>query len=291
MEFISYAQNYEDVMLWRALRGIGVGFYIDVGANDPTVDSVTKAFYDRGWSGINIEPLPSHHSELEEFRPRDINLCCAAGRTEGALQIWDCDVRGWASASAEVIARHQLNGFSGRFCNVPMFALSQICNKYVQGDIHFMKIDVEGCEAEVLEGMDFSRFRPWILVVEATRPNSDEECHHVWEPFVVGHGCKPCYADGLNRWYVACEHAGLFASFSYPPNVFDKFVRYDFFRAQARAAAVQSELHKIKSSKMWNARVRTVSVVKKLLARMSSFLPVLGRTTRDRLSVEPLCLL
>ncbi|HZF37393.1 MAG TPA: FkbM family methyltransferase, partial [Blastocatellia bacterium] len=46
MSFISYAQNFEDVMLWRALKHIDRGFYIDVGANDPDLDSVTKAFYE-----------------------------------------------------------------------------------------------------------------------------------------------------------------------------------------------------------------------------------------------------
>jgi glycosyltransferase involved in cell wall biosynthesis len=54
--FVSYAQNFEDVMLWRALRSVERGFYIDVGANDPTLYSVTKAFHIRGWRGINIEP-------------------------------------------------------------------------------------------------------------------------------------------------------------------------------------------------------------------------------------------
>jgi hypothetical protein len=69
MSFISYAQNYEDVMLWRALKHVQHGFYIDVGANDPTDDSVTKAFYVRGWRGINVEPLKLHHQDLLEARP------------------------------------------------------------------------------------------------------------------------------------------------------------------------------------------------------------------------------
>lgn len=64
MSFISYAQNYEDVMLWRALKHIANGFYIDVGAAWPDKHSVTKAFYDRGWRGINIEPNPVHHASL-----------------------------------------------------------------------------------------------------------------------------------------------------------------------------------------------------------------------------------
>jgi len=63
MTFISYAQNMEDVMLYRALKNIHQGFYIDVGAGDPTIDSVAKAFYDMGWSGINIEPVEAYFRE------------------------------------------------------------------------------------------------------------------------------------------------------------------------------------------------------------------------------------
>src|SRR5688572_29493242 len=74
---ISYAQNFEDVILARTFRGISSGFYIDVGAWDPTVDSVTRHFYDSGWSGINIEPNPLFYERLVLERPRDINLNCA----------------------------------------------------------------------------------------------------------------------------------------------------------------------------------------------------------------------
>ena len=54
MTFVSYAQNFEDVMLHRALNHVVRGFYIDVGAADPEALSVTKAFYDNGWHGINV---------------------------------------------------------------------------------------------------------------------------------------------------------------------------------------------------------------------------------------------
>lgn len=60
MGIISYAQNFEDVMLWRALGHIEKGFYVDVGAGDPKLESVTKLFYDMGWNGINIEPYSKH---------------------------------------------------------------------------------------------------------------------------------------------------------------------------------------------------------------------------------------
>ena len=76
---ISYAQNREDILLWRALRDLRKGFYIDVGAEDPTQDSVTRAFYERGWQGINVEPVQGHFDKLCTERPRDLTLQVAIG--------------------------------------------------------------------------------------------------------------------------------------------------------------------------------------------------------------------
>jgi FkbM family methyltransferase len=84
MTFISYAQNFEDVMLWRALsHHVHKGFFIDVGAWSPDLHSVTKAFSERGWSGINIEPNPHFHSQLVEKRSSEINLRVAVGDRTG----------------------------------------------------------------------------------------------------------------------------------------------------------------------------------------------------------------
>jgi hypothetical protein len=62
--FVTYAQNFEDLMIWRAVHDVAAGFYIDVGAADPDEDSVTRAFYDRGWRGVNVEPSPDHFAAL-----------------------------------------------------------------------------------------------------------------------------------------------------------------------------------------------------------------------------------
>ncbi len=73
MTFISYAQNYEDVMLWRALKDVSNGFWIDIGAAHPREYSVTRAFSERGWCGVNVEPEPGYAAELRAERPRDVN--------------------------------------------------------------------------------------------------------------------------------------------------------------------------------------------------------------------------
>jgi len=212
-------------MLWRSLKHVKNGFYIDVGANDPVIDSVTQLFYEQGWSGINIEPLNSHWQALQKVRSRDINLQCAVGSFEGEIQFWECDVRGWATADDEVIAHHETNGHLGRYTQVRQTTLNQLWLEHVRLEVHFLKIDVEGAERSVLEGLDLQRFRPWILLLEATSPNTTTEVHSQWEHLLLDTNYQFVYADGLNRFYVAAEHQELIAAFKYPPNFFDHFVK------------------------------------------------------------------
>jgi hypothetical protein len=87
--------------------------------------------------------------------------------------------------------------------------------------IHFLKIDVEGLEADVLSGIDLESIRPWVIVVEATTPRSNEPTHEAWEHLITGHRYEFCLFDGLNRFYLAAEHADLTPKLSYPACVFD----------------------------------------------------------------------
>jgi FkbM family methyltransferase len=240
MSFISYAQNFEDVMLWRALKHVEHGFYIDVGANDPSVDSVTKAFYDRGWTGINIEPLNQHYEDLITHRPNDINLRIAAGSENGEIEIWECDVRGWATADPRAISAHSKTGHTGQYLTVPQRRLTEICEKHVTGEIHFLKIDVEGFEKTVIDGMDFSKYRPWILVIEATKPNSTEEVQDEWESDILTAKYTMCYTDGINRFYLANEHKDLHERFRHPPNVLDEYLSASQVNSEHKAQQAQT---------------------------------------------------
>ncbi|MEO6102745.1 MAG: FkbM family methyltransferase, partial [Pseudoxanthomonas sp.] len=224
MTFISYAQNNEDVMLARVFRGLDAGFYIDVGAQDPRIDSVTKVFYDRGWCGINMEPVEFWYQKLCHDRPRDINLCLAAGAVEDTVDFYEVVDTGLSTSSAEFARSYQAQGHRLIARTVQVRTLDAICSEHGVEVVHFLKIDAEGGEADVLRGIDLLRLRPWVILVEATEPNSPVSTHAQWESLVVDRGYSLVYNDGLNRFYLAEEHSTLADAFATPPNVFDDFV-------------------------------------------------------------------
>ncbi len=252
--FVSYAQNGEDVLLWRALGHVPEGRYVDVGAWDAVSDSVTKAFYDRGWRGVNVEPVPELAAALREARPGDV-VVQAAVTADGASELVlhrvvgtgaDDDVTGLSTVVDEIAGQHAGDGFVVEEVVVPTTTLAAVCDTDLVADtIHFLKIDVEGAEAEAVRSMDFARHRPWVVVVEATRPNSTEPTHEEWEGMLIAADYRFAIFDGLSRYYVAAERAELLEALSYPVCVFDRFVtareaQYGEELAAARAAHTEA---------------------------------------------------
>lgn len=221
MSFVSYAQNFEDVMLWRALLHVENGTYVDVGAQDPVVDSVSRAFFEHGWRGVHIEPVPFYADRLRKDRPGETVLQAALGENSGTLALKVIPGTGLSTAVEEHARRHHEAGFEAEEVHVPMLTLASALGMLAGSEVHWLKIDVEGFEEAVLKGWDSSVLRPWIMVIEATIPGSFETDYDRWEPIVLGAGYRFVYFDGLNRFYVADEHAELASAFAAPPNVFD----------------------------------------------------------------------
>lgn len=208
---IYYAQHQEDERLWCALSDIENGFYVDVGASYPEKDSVTKIFYDAGWHGINIEPSTEEYILLQTARPRDINIPMAAGAQPGIARFFKYP--GWGLIVPNPSIRQPLEdkGLPGEEIDVPVISLTTLLtyNPPPKGEIHFLKIDVEGSEHDVLTGMDFYRDRPWIIVVEATQPHTQIRTDHLWNQILFENGYEFVLFDGLNSFYVRHESSDL----------------------------------------------------------------------------------
>jgi FkbM family methyltransferase len=246
---VSYAQNHEDILLDRAFARGRPGFYIDVGAHEPVNYSVTKHFYDLGWHGINVEPSTRLFEMLRAARPRDTNLNIALSDKPGELTFYEYppEYAGLSTLSEHTAARHRQAGMVGVERRVPTGTLAEVCERHAEGTIDFLSVDVEGHELEVLSGGDWERWRPRIVVVEATEPMGVEGAgdtprrmiptHGDWEHILLNAGYLFAAFDGLNRFYVRSEDADLAEALSVPVNVADGYVSHGYLQMSRQQAA------------------------------------------------------
>lgn len=227
---ISYAQNYEDVIVRRALQDPWNGFYVDVGAADPVKNSLTHYFYERGWCGINIEPEPRFFSRLVATRTRDINLPVAIASEHGEAQLTVVTEEGELSTLESKVAEQYVGHLELSHITVAAEPLEDVLRAHAVQPIDFLKIDVEGRERDVLASFDLQRWTPKVLVVEATWPNGREPSHHSWEADVLEAGYELGLFDGVNRFYARAADPETVAALRVPANVFDQFIQYRWWK-------------------------------------------------------------
>nr|MDA3876764.1 FkbM family methyltransferase [Halothiobacillus sp.] len=290
MKLITYAQNQEDIMLHRALRDVQKGFFIDVGAQHPVVDSVTKFFYDQGWRGINIDPMPQWFNLLEAERSHDINLRLAVSDRAGETTFYGFVNTGLSTSDADIAKRHEKSGFMPKKIHVTTASLNSICSKYKVKDVHFLKIDVEGAELSVIKGFAFKRVRPWIVVVEAVEPVAQQEgdaarqaipTFATWEPLLLSHDYKFAYWDGLNRFYVASEHAELIERLKIPANPLDGFTRYSDIIKQERIHQLEQEHRSLVDATEVNDKRREMGDIQGLVVTAQNRLQRIAELEQD----------
>lgn len=213
---ITYAQNREDLILAGILKSVSQGFYVDVGANDPVLDSVTKLFYDRGWRGVNIEPNLALYRKLVEARPGDVCLQCGVSSQSGSLTFRSyLEFDGLSTFSQESKEKNNFSNYED--IHVPVRSLNDILGEFrPSGEIHFLKIDVEGMELEVLLGGDWSRYRPWVVCLE--RANNRVRQATI-QKFLELNLYAEVFFDGINDYFVAAERHDLWDSFSFSGDV------------------------------------------------------------------------
>ncbi|MDG4880380.1 FkbM family methyltransferase [Mesorhizobium sp. WSM4884] len=235
---ISYAQNREDVLLNRIFKDAVNGFYIDIGAYHPTIGSVTKTFYDRGWSGINVEP-GSVFDELARERSRDINVRAAIIDQEGEVYFFENQ----SDPGMSKVAEEMVNADSeGEMLRIQAMTLDNLVAQHARGrEINFLKIDVEGSEAAIIRATNWNSVRPQVLVIEATAPWSNQLVNQSWEPTLLANGFLRAYFDGINVFYVRDESRELLRYFQAPVNVLDNYVTFARWHASKAVEQLEAE--------------------------------------------------
>jgi len=202
----SYSQKGEDLVIDKILGRRNKGFYIDIGANDPSRFSNTKRFYDKGWKGINIEPDYDNFSRIKAARERDVNLNIGIANNDGKLEFYRFVPDTLSTFCKEEADEYVEQGYNlVEKIEVSVRKLSDVLKEHCHGrEIDFMSIDTEGFDMQVLRSNDWNKFVPKLICIESvahTMSGKDNEKDDNHEPFLIKLGYKKVYDNGLNSIY------------------------------------------------------------------------------------------
>jgi hypothetical protein len=183
-----YSASGEDLLAWNWISGFEADAskvrYLDIGAADPTHLSNTFLFYRRGASGVLVEPDPDQANRLRSRRPRDIvvdagvafNGSSSLTLTRTTDPLFNSFSRKRALAVVEQSRswhpsqRQQIVGA----VEAQLIPANELLMRYFDGvTLHFLSIDAEGGDFAILKSIDFSRFSPLVICIEAQAPVGD----------------------------------------------------------------------------------------------------------------------
>jgi FkbM family methyltransferase len=164
---VTYSQYGEDRII-EAFLPQNQGMYIDIGSGRPKRHSNSFLFYKKGWSGTCIDANPINGKLHKLLRPRDRVVTAFCARTSGdereflVTAPWQ-----FSSGDPSRVAWIRNTGVKiRRQITIPTTKVMDLDLSGFSEPASFLSIDIEGSELEVLEGIDWSAFRPSVICVE-----------------------------------------------------------------------------------------------------------------------------
>lgn len=171
----SVSQSGEDCIV--AYIAMALGYrpeqvtYLDLGANHAKDMSNTYYFYNYGARGVLVEANPDLIPELRLYRSGDVILNrCVSNEDGNTVDFYIVNGDGISSMNKERV-EHAI-AINESLCisqvvQVQTISVNTILEQYFDVVPLLLNIDIEGCDTEILEAMDFERFRPKIIICEA----------------------------------------------------------------------------------------------------------------------------
>jgi len=174
----SYSQCGEDLIvkfLLDVIHGTRPKRYLDIGANHPFRLSNTALLYSNGGQGLLIEPNPYFSQLLRQKRPRDNVIECGVHFSEYThADYYVMDSPTLNTFSDEELKRYQSMGHRlEKTLNVELKNINVVLD--MAGETDFMSIDIEGLDKEIIEAIDWTRYRPTCVCVETLTYETKKE--------------------------------------------------------------------------------------------------------------------
>lgn len=213
---ISYAQSGEDLIIERFLKTLNVSkpFYVDIGANHPTMLNNTYLFYKKGGRGLCVEPNLKLYHKFKYSRPKDTSLNIGIGTKKDILKFYIFKEDVLSTFSEEVAKKYQKMGHElSRISDVQIYPLRDILNVHAKGRaIDLLCIDTEGFDFAVLESNDWDKFRPKLILLETLeyeREGFARKLNAEYDPYLSKIGYKKLADTFINTIYIDTQWAKI----------------------------------------------------------------------------------
>jgi len=165
----AYSQFGEDLFLEAYFRGRDTGVYVDVGAFHPRQFSNTQLLHERGWRGLNADATPGSMRLFAALRPGDVNVEAAVSDEPGRVELhsWGLHAENTIVPALSRAVERAWGPVHERI-EVPARTLTEILDASPLRDVEIdlLNVDVEGHDTAVLRSLDWSRYRPRIVISE-----------------------------------------------------------------------------------------------------------------------------
>ena len=165
----SYSESFgEDLFIKNYFKNIDDGFYVDVGCNQPKINSLTFFLYQKGWTGMNLDISKRCTDLYDHFRKNDTNLNISVGAKEKFVQsfiFYESCTMNTVDESFKDFTSKSVNK-APEIKKIKQKTLDKIFFEYNIKKIDYLNIDVEGSELNVLEGFDITKFCPQLISIE-----------------------------------------------------------------------------------------------------------------------------
>lgn len=166
-----YSQCGQDWFVNFLFNDKSDGFFIDIGANDPIKINNTYFFEQKGWSGLAFEPLQKYQKKWEQERKTKC-LPIALGNENREVKFREMDqdylsgVNGVDNTEEieKLIENRKIKIVSET--TVKQRMLKDILEENHIKEVDFISLDVEGCELQILQGINFHKVKIKCLVIE-----------------------------------------------------------------------------------------------------------------------------
>lgn len=212
----SYAQWGDDLLVWDYFKGKTDGVFLEAGANDPKALSQTYLLEKRGWSGILVEPVSECCEALRRIRTRShvfqnalgspqhrgiLRLRVPAGCSELTHAVADDDVTTGSEIEAvsSIAERRQGASDGDEIIEAAFITIDEVLAKAGLDRLDFLSLDLEGFELPALQGLDFARIRPRVVIIEDRLENLSRH------RFMLRQRYRLVRRNGSNNWYLPAE--------------------------------------------------------------------------------------